>query len=1119
MKRLLVIHTGHDRVTTTVPFLGEHLRIDRVGCAGDTDRARALIEQSDANTDAIALDGMPVMSIGGNVRPAHVPVVDGRAVRHGLERWGVTLLHREQPTLVGGKKVLLVPDVEHTGLVDALTRRSRAVRFARLHAASEKGGRSEGQFRWAEVIAGDVGAIRRHAPERLDGKTIVVECATEADLQEFGDRGARVAVTLMPGLDGKGSLGQWSAAVIEGMIAAVRPHPVSPLSDDACLDTIADLDWSPAVRYLQPTDQGVNRFAFVIHPLSIDFIHKHPQFWWTRYFPDRIVERVAARFPPMYVSTIRGAQSPATGQRVEGHLIALGATPREMMRRDEQFTYAGLRKAARMAERRGARIMGLGAFTSVVGDAGITVAKESDIAITSGNSLTVAATLEAAKQAVLRMGAPDLASGKAMVVGATGSIGSVCARLLAQAIFDVVLVSIEPERLIELKRIIKAETPAARVSIGMHTAGLIDDCDLVVTATSAFGQRVVDIARCKPGAVICDVARPPDISAAEAAVRRDVLVIEAGEVLIPGPIDIGYDIGLPPHTSYACLAETVLLAMEGRFEDYTLGREIEIGRVKEIYRLFKKHGFTLAGLRSFGKYVTDEDVAAKRRLADTLRADPALLARVRSEAAARLATIPACSKAVRTDRGGVAARLRETIERSHMVRPALRRAPGNGQAISEKSPEVHMPPAREPLTGIDSAWLHMDDDDNLMVVTLVMVLERPVTYGWVRRLIESRLLKIPRFRQRIVGGRWEDDPHFDVDQQLEQWDLYDPLDETELHRRVSAAMSQPLDPSRPLWRFYFVPQYGGGSAIVVRIHHCIGDGLALIYTFLSMADEPESHPVPGCGRPVERAVSWREIAGRAITGLTTTAKLLVMSRDRPTALKGPLGIEKRATWSKPVPLDRVKAASRLKGASLNDILLTAVTGALHQYLVARGLVVDEDLTIRSLVPVNLRKREDAHLLGNRFGLVFLTMPVGLADPAERLAEIGRRMSALKGSLEPYVTYQILRVLGLAPRRVFDFFIRMFGRKGTAVITNVIGPQEPIAFGGIRLSQAMFWVPCAGKLGLGISVLSYAGHVSVGFAGDAALVPDPEALVAYFDVELERLIEPVQEQPAKEQCVV
>ncbi|MCB8987989.1 MAG: serine carboxypeptidase, partial [Ardenticatenaceae bacterium] len=218
--------------------------------------------------------------------------------------------------------------------------------------------------------------------------------------------------------------------------------------------------------------------------------------------------------------------------------------------------------------------------------------------------------------------------------------------LLAQAIFDVVLVSIEPERLIDLKRTIQEETPGAHVTIATRADGLLGDCDLIVTATSAFGQRIVDVSQCKPGAVVCDVARPPDINKAEADLRPDVLVIESGEVLIPGDIDFGYNIGLPPKTAYACLAETALLAMEGRFEDYTLGRNITIERVKEIYRLFKKHEFQIAGLRSFDEYVTDEFVAEKRKLADEYRADPEWFARVQQEATAKIAAMPVMAKGV-----------------------------------------------------------------------------------------------------------------------------------------------------------------------------------------------------------------------------------------------------------------------------------------------------------------------------------------------------------------------------------------------------------------------------------------------------------------------------------------
>ena len=704
MKRILVIHLDHGDETSTHTFLDQAIEIRQVGYGGDPDQARRLLAEFDGQVDAIGLEGMPAQLQLGPVRRPHevgsallsaangTPVVDGSGIRAGLERWGIILADRAQPGIFSQKHILLVPGLNHEGMAQALRRHSPFIHYAdpvvyfglpdfpgvgslrtldrmagptleqlknapfrRIKPRPGRPGteRARDPFRWADVLAGDIGAIRRYAPDRLAHKTVLVNSASEADIADLRARGVSILIALIPDFEANANRRGWGEATVEAILVALRPNPESSLSEDTYLDMIANIEWKPDIRYLQPEEAGINRFAFIIHPLEVAFVHKHPAFGWTRLLPDALVETVAAYIPPIYLSRITGGQSPATGQRIEGYLFSLGATPRQMMKRGERFTYVRLNQAARMAERRGARIMGLGAFTSVVGDAGITVAHECDIAITSGNSLTVAATLEAAKQAVIKMGAQDLTRGQVMVIGATGSIGSVCARLLAQAIHDVVLVSIEPEKLIDLKRRILEETPGAHVAIATRPDELVPECDLIVTATSAFGQRILDISKCKPGAVICDVARPPDINPEEAALRPDVLVIESGEVLIPGEIDFGYDIGLPPKTAYACLAETALLAMEGRFEDYTLGRNISIERVKEIYRLFKKHEFQLAGLRSFGKYITDEAVTVKRALADALRSDPQRLAQVRREAGARLAEIPVRAKGVKADDGAL----------------------------------------------------------------------------------------------------------------------------------------------------------------------------------------------------------------------------------------------------------------------------------------------------------------------------------------------------------------------------------------------------------------------------------------------------------------------------------
>ena len=391
---------------------------------------------------------------------------------------------------------------------------------------------------------------------------------------------------------------------------------------------------------------GADRFAFVLHPLTVDYIGNHPRLRWTRHLPRSLVEATAAYMPARQVGRATGGRSPATGRPIEGLIYALGTTPRQMLTRPPEFTYSRLDQAVRDAAQHGAKIVGLGAFTKVVGDAGVTVAKRAPIPVTTGNSLTIAATLETAKLTAKRMGWPNLARGKAMIVGATGSIGSVCSRLLAAAVHDVVLVSIEPERLEALKRKILAETPKASVELDTTTNRWVGECDLIVTATSAFGLRVLDISQCKPGAVILDVALPPDISAEEAAVRPDVLVVESGEVMIPGPVRFSFDIGLPPGVAYACLAEAALLTMEGRFECFTLGREVPPDKVKEIYRLFRRHHFQIAPLRTFGELLTDALVEEKNARAEELRRSPARLKRAKAEAAAKIAKIPPRAKGV-----------------------------------------------------------------------------------------------------------------------------------------------------------------------------------------------------------------------------------------------------------------------------------------------------------------------------------------------------------------------------------------------------------------------------------------------------------------------------------------
>ena len=318
-----------------------------------------------------------------------------------------------------------------------------------------------------------------------------------------------------------------------------------------------------------------------------------------------------------------GIKSP-TGAEAEGWLISVGGTPKEMMAHSPEFTYARLLQAAEMARKLGAQVMGLGAFTKVVGDAGVTVAKKAPLPITTGNSYSASGALWAAHDAVDKLGIAEVdhegrIRGKAMVVGATGAIGSVCSRLLALASDELWLVSPESAKLLALKHEIEQEHPRAKVRVAATPDDHLGDMDVIVTATSGAGKRVLDIMAVKPGCVITDVARPLDLSAEDVAKRPDVLVVESGEIELPGEVTMK-NIGLPPGVVYACMAETVVLALEGRYETFTVGRNIEWEKVKEIYQLGLKHGMRLATISGVNGVFTEADIARTRELALERRA-------------------------------------------------------------------------------------------------------------------------------------------------------------------------------------------------------------------------------------------------------------------------------------------------------------------------------------------------------------------------------------------------------------------------------------------------------------------------------------------------------------------
>jgi diacylglycerol O-acyltransferase len=459
-------------------------------------------------------------------------------------------------------------------------------------------------------------------------------------------------------------------------------------------------------------------------------------------------------------------------------------------------------------------------------------------------------------------------------------------------------------------------------------------------------------------------------------------------------------------------------------------------------------------------------------------------------------------------------------------------------------------PRREKISAVDTAWLRMDRPTNLMMICGVLVFGERVRLARVTRIIRARFLKFPRFRQRPVqapgAAYWETATDFAIADHIRSVTLPGRAGTRELQALVSRLASAPLDPARPMWEFHLVENFNGGSALVARIHHCYADGIALVRVLMSMTDAgpngPPAMPFEATPRRVRRADAddplaqllqpfsgvmetarkagatliekgveiWLDPAkavalaeqGGAMTA--EIAKLALMPQDTATRFKGSPGVAKRVAWAEPLPLDEVKVVGKALGASVNDVLLSCVAGALREYLVRKGDATD-DVMIRALVPVNLRPLEKAYRLGNQFGLVFLDLPIGIENPVERLYAVRANMTALKGSYQPVLTLGLLAAAGAGPKMLQEQLLHALARNGTAVMTNVPGPPQPLYFAGAKIERFLFWVPQSGDIGMGVSILSYDGHVQFGLITDRGLCPDPERVIERFGPEFEKLV--------------
>jgi WS/DGAT/MGAT family acyltransferase len=451
-------------------------------------------------------------------------------------------------------------------------------------------------------------------------------------------------------------------------------------------------------------------------------------------------------------------------------------------------------------------------------------------------------------------------------------------------------------------------------------------------------------------------------------------------------------------------------------------------------------------------------------------------------------------------------------------------------------------PRREPMSRVDTAWLRMERPTNPMMITGVLMLDEALSLPQFKQLVRKRFLSFPRFQQKPVdtatGAYWQHDDDFDLDWHVRLSALPGRGGKQALERFAGQMASTPLDKTKPLWQFHLIERYEGGSALVARIHHSYADGIALVQVLLSLTDM-QRVPEPAAqlgrawlkddGKEVVRRVGaidrYLKLGGRMLDkgramyrdpnlaqmlakegGLIgrELANALLLSDDPPTLLRGRLGGSKRVAWAAPLDLDEVKVVGRACDCTVNDVLMATMAGALRDYMLERGEPLD-GVTLRATVPVNLRPLEHTRKLGNHFGLVFLDLPVGEANPVRRVQRVAASMQQLKQSRQAMVVFGLLAAVGMAPAALQSLALDLFSRKATTVATNVPGPQQPLYLAGSRVREMMFWVPQTGSIGVGVSIMSYNHRVHFGLIGDARLIPDPDAVMRRIGAEFEKLL--------------
>jgi len=679
MKRLINISftSSASNFEAVVKLGGTDIHISQYGSDFDLKIMRALIKEFDGKADVIGLQGLhPPVQLGSQTIVHHESaeliesvqtsfVATGDLIRSVYQPWAIRDLIKQIPTLFLKKRIAFYSGLIDLPLARILSEQSKRLVFIdpylhlgiskEIHdvASLEKylhilkpvltrtplsehvkprgakeSLRAEGlvDFERSEIFISRATLMERFKFEHLKDKTVVLDSCSEGLLRALKEAEVNRIVSFAPSLPLEGDpIPRSSFTLIEALLQSLRSQP---LSEGNILESIDEFKLRPQVREVMGQKNPARKFAFIAHPLSVSDLFVVPALKPLGRLAGplgRPLEFLASHcIPPMLYGKITGVRSASTGQEVVGDVYLIFYTPREMLSASPQKIYKVLTSVAERASKNGADIIGLGAYTKIVGDGGVSVARDAPIPVTTGNSLSASATLWAARDACAKLGflppfkTGEQLRGRCMIIGATGSIGSACSKILAQVFREIILVGRRAEKLLEIRSEIEEISPEAKIHLVTDPTEWARSCDLIVTTTSSYDKKVLDIMAVKPGCVICDVSRPLDITEEDAVKRPDVLVIESGEIELPGEFKITCDMGVPDNVVYACLAETALLALEGRLENFTLSKTIDHRKVMEIYDLARKHGARLAAIRGHNGLITEKELQLCR--AHALRA-------------------------------------------------------------------------------------------------------------------------------------------------------------------------------------------------------------------------------------------------------------------------------------------------------------------------------------------------------------------------------------------------------------------------------------------------------------------------------------------------------------------